>query len=135
MEKLWIHIKLCQGKFDGYLKLKWMDVNTGDIEDEVKKLRNGLQPIKISDRKCGAFVGISQDIKNWGIFIPMVSDLKDPSMDVADERHWKKVKTAVNQDFQELDKLDLSRIWGLKLFDIREQIEDITEQAKNEAKM
>lgn len=80
MEKLWIHIKVCQEKFDGYLKLKWTDVNTGDIEDEVKKLRQGLNVIKISDRKCGAFVGINQDIKNWGTFIPMVTDLKDPSM-------------------------------------------------------
>lgn len=41
----------------------------------------------------------------------------------------------MNQDFQELNSLDLNRIWGLKLFDIKEQIEDITEQAKNEAKM
>ena len=135
MEKLWVHIKTCQHKFDEYLKLKWVDVDTGDIEDEVKKLRTALQPIKISDRKCSAFVGISQDIKNWGTFIPMVSDLKDSSMEVTDERHWKKVKSAVNQDFQKLNELELSRIWGLKLFDIKEQIEDITDQAKNEAKM
>lgn len=31
--------------------------------------------------------------------------------------------------------LDLGKIWELKLFEIREQVDDITEQAKNEAKM
>lgn len=100
MEKLWIHIKNCQEKFNRYLQLKWNDVNTNDIEDEVKKMRMGLQPIKVSDRKCGAFVGISADIKNWGIFIPMVTDLKDPSMeDLKDDRHWSKVKAAVKKNF------------------------------------
>lgn len=47
-------------------------------------MRQGLNVIKISDRKCGAFIGINQDIKNWGTFIPMVTDLKDPSMEVSD---------------------------------------------------
>lgn len=131
MEKLWLHIKNCQDKFDKYLKLKWNDINTNDIEDEVKKLRQGLQPIKISDRKCGAFVGISSDIKNWGTFVPMVTDLKDPSMEVKEDRHWIKVKDAVKRDFGKLSELDLKQIWELKLFEIREQIDDITEQAKN----
>lgn len=84
MLKLWQHIKTCQAKFDSYMGLKWATIEVGNIEDEIKKLRNGLQPIKISDRKCSSFVGISNDIKNWSTFIPMVSDLKDPSMDVAD---------------------------------------------------
>jgi hypothetical protein len=29
----------------------------------------------------------------------MVTDLKDQSMAVSDDRHWKKVKDAVKQDF------------------------------------
>jgi hypothetical protein len=46
----------------------------------VKKLKNGLLPIKVSDRKCSAFMGINEDIKRWAVFIPLLSDLKDPSM-------------------------------------------------------
>ena len=135
MLKLWQHIKTCQAKFDSYMGLKWATIEVGNIEDEIKKLRNGLQPIKISDRKCSSFVGISNDIKNWSTFIPMVSDLKDPSMDVADERHWKKVKDAVKRDFNLNNNLELKEIWDLKLFDIKDQIEEITDQAKNELKM
>lgn len=135
MQKLWEHIKLCEGKFAGYQNLRWNSINTGDLEDEIKKLRNGLQPIKISDRKCSSFVGISQDIKNWSTFIPMVSDLKDPAMDVADHRHWNKVKAAVKQNFSLNDDLQLINIWNLRLFDIKDQIEEITDQAKNESKM
>jgi hypothetical protein len=59
MEKLWMHIKKCQDRFDDYMKLKWTQMDVGEMEDEVKKMRTGLQPIKIADRKCNTFVGIS----------------------------------------------------------------------------
>lgn len=39
-------------------------------------MRQGLQPIKINDRKCSSFTGISEDIKRWSIFIPMITDMK-----------------------------------------------------------
>lgn len=29
------------------------------MEDLVKKMRQGLQPIKIADRKCNTFLGIT----------------------------------------------------------------------------
>jgi t-SNARE complex subunit (syntaxin) len=33
MYKLWLHIKLCQSKFDNYMSLKWNNINTNDIEE------------------------------------------------------------------------------------------------------
>lgn len=66
----------------------------------------------------------------------MVSDLKDQAMEVEDQRHWAKVKTAVKKpDFSINPNLQLINIWNLRLFDIKDQIEEITDQAKNEAKM
>lgn len=59
MKKLWEHIEKCQKRFDDYLDLKWNQMDINEMEDEIKKMRQGLQPIKISDRKCSAFVGIS----------------------------------------------------------------------------
>lgn len=60
MEKLWEHIKKCQDRFDDYMKLKWTQMDVNEMEDEIKKMRQGLQPIKINDRKCSAFLGISE---------------------------------------------------------------------------
>lgn len=48
-------------------------------------------------------------------------------MNTADGRHWKEVKTVVNQDFAIGDEMELEIIWNLKLFDYKEKIEDITE--------
>lgn len=59
MERLWEHIKLSQGKFSEYLKIKFSQFDVGEKEDEVKKLRNGLQAIKVTDRKSNVFLGIT----------------------------------------------------------------------------
>jgi len=36
-------------------------------------------------------LGISEDIKKWATFMPLLNELKDPSMIVEDGRHWAKV--------------------------------------------
>ena len=98
-------------------------------------MRTGLQPIKVQDRKCMTFVGIANEIKQWSIFVPMISDLKHGSMITPDGRHWKKVKETVKQEFEVNDELELKLLWLLRLFDYKDTIEEICEIAKNEAKM
>ena len=93
-------------------------------------MRQGLQPIKITDRKCGAFLGISNEIKKWSIFIPLIGDLKHDSMFTPDSRHWKKVKDTLKQDFTVGDSLALSLLWNLRLYDFKDIIEEITEIAE-----
>ena len=75
--------------------MKWGNVNTNDMEDEIKKLKKILLDQKAIDRRANAFVGINEDIKRWGTFLPLLGELKDPSMEVEDGRHWKKLKDIV----------------------------------------
>jgi len=75
--------------------MKWGNVNTNDMEDEIKKLKKSLLDQKAIDRRANAFVGINEDIKRWGTFLPLLGELKDPSMEVEDGRHWKKLKDIV----------------------------------------
>lgn len=75
--------------------MKWGNVNTNDMEDEIKKLKKTLLDQKSIDRRANAFVGINDDIKRWGTFLPLLGELKDPSMEVEDGRHWKKLKDIV----------------------------------------
>ena len=75
--------------------MKWGNVNTNDMEDEIKKLKKSLLDQKAIDRRANAFVGVNEDIKRWGTFLPLLGELKDPSMEVEDGRHWKKLKDIV----------------------------------------
>jgi len=123
MYKLWEHIKKCQDRFDEYMQLKWNDMDINEMEEQVKKMRTGLQPIKIADRKCNTFVGISEEIKRWGIFIPMIADLKHESMTTPDNRHWTKVCDTLKQSFAVDNSLELKKLWNLRIFDYKDTIE------------
>lgn len=81
------------------------------MEDNIKRMRQGLQPIKIADRKCNTFTGVTEEIKKWSIFIPLISDLKHESMITADKRHWNKVRTTVNRQFEVDKNLSLNLLW------------------------
>lgn len=74
------------------MSIKFGKFDVSEKEDEVKKVRNGLQAIKVSDRKSNVFMGITELIKKWSIFVPLILDLKDRSMSVEDDRHWDKIR-------------------------------------------
>jgi len=133
--RLWKHIKKSQEKFAEYKERHWGDIDVNDMEDEIKKLRKELGDLKGLDRKTNAFIGIKDDLQRWTTFIPLLGELKDPSMDVEDNRHWKDVQTAVKKEFEVVDSTPLGVIWDLKLFEYKDAIEDITDKAKQEAKM
>jgi dynein heavy chain len=70
----------------------WGAIKTGDMEDEVKKLKKTLMDMKGIDKRCNTYVGINNDLKNWATFLPLLGDLKDPSMETKDNRHWEKIR-------------------------------------------
>jgi len=130
VKKLWDHIKRCNKVFDSYLLLQYIKISPGEMEDEVKSLRKALLDIKGVDRKSNTFLGINEDIKKWATFMPLLNELKDPSMIVEDGRHWNKVKSLVKTQFEIDGSLTIQTIWDLKLFNFKDEIEDITDTAK-----
>lgn len=118
-----------------YKKMKWGSINSMDMEDEIKKLRKGLTDLRGIDKRSNAFTGITEELKKWATFLPLLGELKDPSMNSEDGRHWKKLKDLVKKEFEVSQELLLEIIWDLKLFDYKDGIEEITDQAKQELKM
>lgn len=131
MRQLWDHIELCLKTYEDYLKTPWSQVESLDWEEDNKKLGKDLRDIKV-DRKCNAFLGINGAIKTWTQFLPLVSQLKDKAMC---DRHWAMLKKEVKQDFILDERLTLQRIYDLDLPKYSEQVEEIAEQARSEAKM
>lgn len=115
--------------------MKWGSINSMDMEDDIKKLRKGLTDLRGIDKRSNAFIGITEELKKWATFLPLLGELKDPSMNSDDGRHWKKLKVIVKKEFEVIPDLLLEVIWDLKLFDYKDGIEEITDQAKQELKM
>lgn len=75
-----------------------MDVS--ELEDDLKTLKKKLQDLKGVDRKCRAYLGITKNIRDWQTFLPLLGELKEPSMNVPDNRHWKAVQKLVKTEFE-----------------------------------
>lgn len=126
MNGLWDHIDTCTAKFNGYMESKWIETDPFEMEDEVKKLMRTLKEMKV-DKKQNAYIGILEEIKKWLIFLPLISDLRDPSMR---PRHWQAIKDKVQKDFNVDDKLLLRDVFELNLNKFQEDVEEITDQAR-----
>jgi dynein heavy chain len=101
------------------------------MEDEVKKNMKTLKDMKV-DKRANAYLGILEEIKKWLIFLPLISELRDPAMR---ERHWNAIRNKVKVNFIVDEKLLLQDVYALNLGDYKEDVEEITDQAKQEAKM
>ena len=131
MRGLWLHIQTCSEEFSKNMKNKWLQTNAFDLEEDVKKLFKKLKDMKV-DRKCNAYIGISDEIKKWLTFLPLVGELRDDSMR---DRHWDALRKAINGDFVVDERLLLEDIYNLQLHRHVEAVEEITDQARQEAKM
>jgi len=101
------------------------------MEDDAKKHLKSLKEMKC-DKKSNTYLGIMDVVKAWLIFLPLIADLRDDSMR---ERHWNMVRKKVGVEFDNPDNLIVKNIWDLNLNKFQEDIEEICDQAKQEAKM
>jgi dynein heavy chain len=131
MQALWEHIDLCQTTFAEFNANKWTETKPFEMDDVVKKLMKTLKDMKC-DKKANAYMGILEEIKKWLVFLPLIAELADKAMR---PRHWDDLKSKVGQQFTIDDNLLLQDISDLNLGKYQEDVEEITDQAKQEAKM
>jgi dynein heavy chain len=131
MNELWRHIEFCQNAFEGFLGTKWSVTDPGDQEDQVKKLMKTLKDMKV-DKRANAYNGILDEIKRWLNFLPLIGELRDISMR---DRHWDMIREKVGSNFTIDDNLYLRNIYELNLNKYKEDVEEITDQSRQEAKM
>jgi dynein heavy chain len=113
------------------MSTKWIETKPFEMEDEVKKLKKTLTDFKV-DKRSGAYNGINDEIKKWLNFLPLIAELADPSMR---PRHWDSLQKKINAKFTIDDQLVLRDIYNLNLDKYKEDVEEITDQARQEAKM
>jgi dynein heavy chain, axonemal len=131
MKVLWDHIDECQKTFNRFMNNKWIETQPFEMEDEVKKLMKTLKDMKV-DKRANAYAGNLEEIKKWLVFLPLIAELADKSMR---QRHWDSIKKKVGVNFTIDDNLLLKNIYDLNLGKYQEDVEEITDQARQEAKM
>lgn len=131
MKQLWDHTDKILKTYESYLNTAWPKITAGDWEEENKRLMKELREIKV-DRKCNAFGGITSCTKTWSIFLPLITQLKEDCMV---DRHWTILKKTLGHDFTISNDFQLKKFFDMELYKFSEPVEDIVDQARNEAKM
>ncbi len=131
MVALWDFIEKMQEVFEANMSSQWVKSNPTDMEDDIKNKFKSLKEMRC-DKKCNTYIGIQEEIKKWLVFLPLITDLRDPAMR---PRHWDSLKKKVQKDFVVDEKLLLRDVYNLNLNKYVEDVEEITDQARQEAKM
>ncbi len=131
MTLLWNHIKKCLSEFERFSASSLLKGEIADMIEDVKKLKSGLDVIKVDRKGNDAHGGISKLIYKWTKFLGLADLLKDPSMK---ERHWQKLSKEVGKEIKGDDKLTLRDIFVLDLDNpkMSDKVDDITLEAKQQ---
>ena len=124
MQGLWDHVEKSQLRFQDYLNNSWLQTNSDEMEEEVKRLLATLKGMSKVDKRCNAYIGLLDECKRWLVLLPMVTSLRHPAMR---ERHWDTIREKSNASFVVDDKLVLREIYDLNLGKIADDVEEVTD--------
>eukprot|EP00899_Mesostigma_viride_P003607 jgi/Mesvir1/13247/Mv18980-RA.1 len=132
LKDLWDVATLCEMQFHEWQQTPWEAINTDVVEEGAKAFVKEVRNLDKSLRDMDVFKGLDKSVKNFITSIPLVADLRHPSMR---QRHWEqlmdttKVRFEIGADFKLEDLLKLQ----LHLFE--DEVGEIVDRAQKEEKM
>jgi len=129
---MWDNLAMIEYQFASWKETPWEGIETETIEDGTKaffkQLRQADKMIKLTD----VFQHLESNVKDFMASIPLVSDLRHPSMR---ERHWKNLMDVTNVQFVIDEHFKLGNLLDLGLHKFEEDVGEIVNQAQKEEKM
>ncbi len=110
----------------------WNDINIEFMEDETKKFVKEIRGLDKLLRAFEVFSTLETDVKNFLATLPLVADLKNPSMR---DRHWKQLMRLTKKEFVIGTDFKLSDLLALQLHSFSDEVGDIVDKASKELGM
>eukprot|EP01028_Stygiella_incarcerata_P003513 TRINITY_DN1708_c0_g1_i1.p1 TRINITY_DN1708_c0_g1~~TRINITY_DN1708_c0_g1_i1.p1 ORF type:complete len:4499 (-),score=1316.34 TRINITY_DN1708_c0_g1_i1:2775-16271(-) len=129
---LWDTISLVMNQLNEWKQIAFLQIDTEYIEDETKKFQKELRLLDKRVRVWNAFGGLESTVKNFMTSLPLVSDLRSPSMR---DRHWNALMKATGVKFDLTADFKLQDLLALELHRFVEEVEGIVERASKEMNM
>ena len=133
VKALWDSVHEREAVCASYLAQRLVNVQADAMEEEIKGMVKKLRELKI-DKKSDCFVGEMDSVRKWLLFVPLMAELKDPSMR---DRHWASLLVVVKQPPQPVDaaSITVGALWKMELFKFADGVGELGDQAKQEGKM
>jgi dynein heavy chain len=110
----------------------WKDINTDEMEEVTKNFIKFFKSMDKSIRTNDAYINLDAESKKFMSSIPVIADLKHPSMR---DRHWDAVKKVTKSSFTVDATFKLSSLIDIGLFNFEEDISEIVNGAQKEQRM
>ena len=133
MRRAWANAEKIASTFETFNGTLWSDVKADEMEEEAKALQKSTRGLDRAVRWCEAYKQQEQTVKNMLVSLPLVGDLRHPSMR---DRHWAELKRVTEKDFdQEAPDFTLAGLLELGLHMFADDVGEIVDQAQKEQKM
>jgi len=132
LKQVWDMIALVDGQFLHWMRTAFKNVDTDFLLEETKKLQKQLKGCSIRMKSWECFKGLETKVKNMATSLPLVQDLRSPSMR---DRHWRHLLRVTKQTMQidpESDSFSLKDLLELGLHAFVEEVANIVEKANKE---
>jgi len=130
--QLWHTIAMINTQFDSWRSTLWKDINTDEMEEVTKNFIKFVKSMDKSIRTHDAYINLDAESKKFMSSIPLIADLKHPSMR---DRHWDAVKKVTKSSFTVDASFKLSSLIDIGLFNFEEDISEIVNGAQKEQRM
>ena len=130
--QLWHMIDMINYNLTYWNSTLWDNINCEEIEDGTKVLFKQLRATDKNIKVTNAYAMAETNVKNFLSTIPLVSDLRHPSMR---DRHWNMLMDLTGVKFVIDDKFKLSDLIALQLHNFEDDVGEIVNRAQKEEKM
>ena len=137
LKQLWDLKSLVLSTYDDWKQTLWSDIDTDELEDQNKKLRDFVKKFGDSQqivKGWSVFRDIETEVKDMAVGLPLVNQLHSPAMR---ERHWNRLAEVCN--VKDLDPSDpnfsLQSLLDLELHRHELDVTDVVDTAERDLKI
>jgi len=132
MLQMWHNVDMIDYQLKEWNKTLWDDINCEEMDDRAKVYFKQLRAADKFVKQTNTYQITEQGLKNFLATIPLVSDLRHPSMR---DRHWNMLMDLTGVKFVIDDKFKLEDLIALKLHQFEDDVGEIVNRAQKEEKM
>eukprot|EP00960_Hanusia_phi_P043077 755854-Hanusia_phi.AAC.7 len=132
MVQMWHMVDMIEYQVGQWKTTLWNDIECESMEEGAKTLFKQLRSQDKFVKGTDCFTICEQNVKNFLSTIPLVSDLRHPSMR---DRHWNMLMDLTGVKFQIDDSFKLDDLLRLELHKFEDDVGEIVNRAQKEEKM
>ena len=132
MLQMWHFVDMIDGSINDWNKTLWNDINCEEIEDGAKAIYKQLRGLDKFIKQSDCYTVAEKNVKNFMSTIPLVSDLRHPSMR---DRHWAMLMDLTGVKFVIDEHFKLANLLALGLHNFEDDVGEIVNRAQKEEKM